>query len=148
MKIEIDKDLIIYKVKVDDDKIYIQDFGKVNAGFPSPAEDFVQNRLSLDERFLTHPETSYIVEVGGHSMEREYSINDILLIRSDLRPNHLDDVIVSVNKDKFTLKRFDIKANKLIALNSKYNESVQLHEGDEVIILGVVTVQMRERRKS
>lgn len=143
----IDKDLKIYQVKVIDKKIKITNYGKVSAGFPSPAEDFVDNKLSLDERYLQHPESTFIVVVGGLSMANEYDINDVLVIRSDLTPRHNDDVIVSVNNGDYTLKRFDFNLNKLVALNPSYNDSIQLNELDEVKIMGVVSVQIKERRK-
>ena len=78
--------LRIYNVKIENNRTFIQHYGKVSAGFPSPAEDFIENRLSLDERFLTHPESTFIVEVDGESMFPEYLKNDILVIRSDIKP--------------------------------------------------------------
>jgi DNA polymerase V len=144
---KIDKELTVYQVKVIDEKIKVIDYGKVSAGFPSPAEDFVDRKLSLDDRYLQHPESTFIVIVGGLSMANEYDLDDVLVIRSDLTPHHNDDVIVSVNNSDYTLKRFDFKQNKLIALNPSYNDSIQLNADDEVKIMGVVTVQIKERRK-
>lgn len=145
---KIDKNLTVYQVKVINEKIKIVNYGKVSAGFPSPAEDFIDDRLSLDEKYLQHPESTFIVIVGGLSMADEYDLNDVLIIRSDLTPNHNDDVIVSVNNSDYTLKRFDFKQNKLIALNPNYNDSIQLTDHDEVKIMGVVSVQIKERRKT
>ncbi|WP_313376317.1 S24 family peptidase [Chishuiella sp.] len=139
--------LRIYNVKIENNRTFIQHYGKVSAGFPSPAEDFIENRISLDERFLTHPESTFIVEVDGESMFPEYLKNDILIIRSDIKPNHLDDIIVSVNKSDYTLKRFDKIKNQLIALNPLYKNCTQINNYDEVNILGVVTLQIREKRK-
>lgn len=139
--------LRIYNVKIENNRTFIQHYGKVSAGFPSPAEDFIENRLSLDERFLTHPESTFIVEVGGESMFPEYLKNDILVIRSDIRPNHLDDIIVSVNKSEYTLKRYDKNKKQLIAINPDYKNCIQINEYDEIVILGVVTLQIREKIK-
>ncbi|MGV0830520.1 LexA family protein [Empedobacter brevis] len=141
----IDKELRVYEINTEGKKYYISNFGFVNAGFPSPAEDFVDDRISLDERYLTHPESTFLIVVGGDSMYPVYQKNDVLVIRTDLLPLHHDDIIVSVNNDDYTLKRFDKVNNKLIALNENYKNSVQIEEGDEIIILGVVGVLIREK---
>lgn len=67
------------------------------------------------------------------------------MIRTDLIPLHHDDIIVSVNNEDYTLKRFDKINNKLIAINPNYKDCVQIHENDEVVILGVVGVLVREK---
>ena len=74
-----------------------------------------------------------------------YQKNDVLIIRTDLIPLHNDDIIASINKADYTLKRFDKINNKLIALNPKYKDCVQMNEGDEVVVLGVVAVLVREK---
>jgi len=104
----------------------------------------VDDRISLDERYLTHPESTFLIVVGGDSMYPVYQKNDILVIRTDLIPLHHDDIIVSVNNEDYTLKRFDKINNKLIAINLNYKDCVQIHENDEVVILGVVGVLVRE----
>ncbi len=144
MKI-LDKELNIYSIKSDGKKQYIPNFGFVNAGFPSPAEDFVDDSISLDERYLTHSESTFIIVVGGDSMYPVYQKNDLLIIRTDLVPLHNDDIIVSVNKEDYTLKRFDKINNELVALNPNYKNCVKIKEEDEVIILGVVGVLVREK---
>jgi len=141
----LDKELNLFVINTDGEKKYIPNFGHVNAGFPSPAEDFVDDKISLDERYLTHPESIFLIVVGGDSMYPVYQKNDILVIRTDLIPLHHDDIIVSVNNEDYTLKRFDKINNKLIAINPNYKDCVQIHENDEVVILGVVGVLVREK---
>ncbi|MGV0921759.1 LexA family protein [Empedobacter falsenii] len=141
----LDKELNLFVINTDGEKKYIPNFGHVNAGFPSPAEDFVDDKISLDERYLTHPESTFLIVVGGDSMYPIYQKNDILVIRTDLIPLHHDDIIVSVNNEDYTLKRFDKINNKLIAINPNYKDCVQIHEDDEVVILGVVGVLVREK---
>ena len=141
----LDKELNLFVINTDGEKKYIPNFGHVNAGFPSPAEDFVDDKISLDKRYLTHPESTFLIVVGGDSMYPVYQKNDILVIRTDLIPLHHDDIIVSVNNEDYTLKRFDKINNKLIAINPNYKDCVQIHENDEVVILGVVGVLVREK---
>ena len=141
----LDKELNLFVINTDGEKKYIPNFGHVNAGFPSPAEDFVDDRISLDGRYSTHPESTFLIVVGGDSMYPVYQKNDILVIRTDLIPLHHDDSIVAVNNEDYTLKRFDKINNKLIAINPNYKDCVQIHENDEVVILGVVGVLVREK---
>ena len=138
-------ELISVPINVNAEKVYVQFWGEVSAGFPSPAADFVQNTISLDESLLDKPEATYLNRVAGDSMYPDYLVGDLLVIRSDIEPRHNDDIIVSVNKTDYTLKRFDKLNNKLVALNPKYNDCVQIKEDDDVLILGVVAVLVREK---
>lgn len=72
---------------------YIKLLGEVSAGFPSPATDFVQNEISLDEHFLEKPEATFLIKVVGESMHPEYQVGDLLIVRSDLNPQHMDEII-------------------------------------------------------
>lgn len=126
---------------------YIKLLGEVSAGFPSPATDFVQNEISLDEHLLDKPESTFLVSVDGESMYPEYQKGDLLIVRSDLIPHHLDDIVVSINNSEYTFKRYDKKHQKLLPLNPTYKDCIQLTEGDHVLILGVVVSFIREKRK-
>ena len=126
---------------------YIKVLGEVSAGFPSPATDFIQNEISLDEHFLEKPEATYLIEVGGESMCPEYQKGDLLIVRSDIQPQHLDDIIVSINNSEYTFKRYDKINKKLISLNPAYKDCIQLVEEDNALILGVVISFIRQKRK-
>lgn len=134
-------------IELSSNNIYIPLQGAIQAGFPSPAEDFLLDCISLDERYLSKIESTFVNRVKGRSMYPDYLENDILIIRSDYEPQHHDDIVVSVNASEYTLKRYDKHNQKLIALNADYSKSIQLSEGDEVIILGVVDTLIREKRK-
>lgn len=126
---------------------YIKNLGEVSAGFPSPATDFVQNEISLDEHFLEKPEATYLIRVGGESMQPEYQLGDLLIVRSDLDPQHMDDIIVSINNSEYTFKRYDKNNKKLISLNPAYKDCIQLAEEDNALILGVVISFIRQKRR-
>src|SRR5690606_39874371 len=85
--------------------------------------------------------------VKGLSMYPEYLENDIIIIRSDYYPMDGDDIVVSINSSEYTLKRYDKPNSRLVALNSEYAKSVNIEDGDEVIILGVVDALIREKKK-
>jgi len=128
-------------------KHYVQLREGVNAGFPSPAEDFLNDRISLDELYLSKVESTFVNRVKGLSMYPDYHENDILILRSDYEPQHGDDVVVSINSSEYTLKRYDKINSKLVALNPEYANSVQINENDEVVILGVVDALVRDIKK-
>ena len=131
----------------DGEKKYVQTLGGVRAGFPSPAEDFLSDRISLDERYLSKIESTFLNLVKGRSMYPEYQENDIIILRTDYEPCHNDDIVVSINSSEYTLKRYDKHNSTLIALNSDYAKSVKIDEDDEVIILGVVDALIRDKKK-
>lgn len=140
-------ELISVPINVNAEKAYVQFLGEVSAGFPSPAADFVQNTISLDESLLDKPEATYLNRVAGDSMYPDYLIGDLLVIRSDIEPRHNDDIIVSVNNSEYTFKRYDAINKKFFPLNPKYKNAIQLDDEDTVLILGVVTSLIRQKRK-
>lgn len=140
-------ELISAPINVNAEKVYVQFLGEVSAGFPSPAADFVQNTISLDESLLDKPEATYLTRVSGDSMYPDYLIGDLLVIRSDIEPRHNDDIIVSVNNSEYTFKRYDQVHKKLVPLNPKYRDAIHLDDEDTVLILGVVTSLIRQKRK-
>lgn len=133
-------------IHAEGEKKYVQVCGGVCAGFPSPAEDFLSDRISLDERYLSKVESTFVNRVKGLSMYPEYLENDIIIIRSDYYPTDGDDIVVSINSSEYTLKRYDKANNRLVALNSDYAKSVTIDESDEVVILGVVDALIRDKR--
>lgn len=77
----------------------------VPAGFPSPADDFVERRLSLDEHLIQHRESTFFMRVAGHSM-RGLGIHDgDLLIIDRALPARDGCVVVAVIDGEFTLKQ-------------------------------------------
>src|SRR5690554_5089744 len=134
-------------IHAEGEKKYVQILGGVRAGFPSPAEDFLSDRISLDERYLSKIESTFLNLVKGRSMYPEYLENDIIIIRSDYYPIDGDDIVVSINSSEYTLKRYDKPNNRLVALNSDYAKSVTIDESDEVVILGVVDALIRDKKK-
>ena len=126
------------------DKTYVTYYAfGVQAGFPSPADDFKEQQLSLDERYLSHPEATFMVRVAGSSMEPTLQVGDILIVKSDVVLEDNKIGIVSVNHTDFTVKRLDKKKQHLVADNPAF-ESIQIQETDTVVCLGVVMHLIRD----
>ncbi len=78
---------------------------RVKAGFPSPASDYVQNRIDLNTLLIRHPATTYLVEVEGDSMiDIGIYPNDILIVDRSLTACH-KDVVIALIDEGFTAKQ-------------------------------------------
>ena len=136
------EDVELIHMKQDYHKCYVKMYSVQN-GFPSPAEDFEGEKLSLDEKYLSKFESTYFAKAKGISNRPTIRENDILIIRADLTVNDGDLAIVSINNSKFTTKRVDLTNKRLIPDNKDFPEIV-LQEGDTVIIMGKVHAYVRE----
>jgi len=127
-----------------DDEIKVKYFSEgVQAGFPSPADDFKEQRISLDSKYLTNPDATFLVRVKGDSMYPTLQIGDLLIVKSDkeLLDNKIG--ILSVNNTEFTVKRFDKDKNILIADNKSF-PNIEIGEDDTILCLGIVQHFIRD----
>lgn len=127
----------------DSERRYVNYFGGVQAGFPSPAEDFLGKKISLDEKYITKPNSTYIIKIRGNSMHPTLQNGDIVIVRSDKELQDNDIAIVSVNNSDYTVKRFDKKNSLFIPDNSKF-KAIEVGEEDVVICLGIVKHLIRD----
>ena len=80
--------------------------GTVVAGFPSPAEQYVEPPLDLNELLVKRPAATYFVRVSGDSMVgAEIQDGDLLVVDRSLRPADGDIIVASVDGE-FTVKRY------------------------------------------
>ena len=96
---------------------------RVEAGFPSPAEDYIDGALDLNEYLIRHPAATYFVRVGGDSMiGANIHAGDLLIIDRALEPKNGDVVIASISGE-LTLKRLCNRDGKLllVAANDAYS---------------------------
>ncbi|MDI6860700.1 MAG: translesion error-prone DNA polymerase V autoproteolytic subunit [Caldisericia bacterium] len=113
---------------------------KVSAGFPSPADDFIEKTLDLNDLLIKHPQATFFVRVLGNSMiNANIRDGDILVVDKALEPKEGDIVIANVDGE-FVLKRIRKKDGKLYLFpeNSDFNP-IEIKEGMECEIWGVVT---------
>lgn len=113
---------------------------KVSAGFPSPADDFIEKKLDINELLIKHPAATFLVRVSGTSMVNAgIKSNDILVVDRSLEvKNH--NIVIAVIDGELTVKRFKKRNNKvyLLPANKDYNE-IEIKQDQELIIWGVVT---------
>ena len=114
--------------------------GKVAAGFPSPADDYVEKSLDLNELLVQKPAATFFVRAQGESMlGAGIHPNDILVVDRSLEAVPGKVVICAINGE-LTVKRLE-RVNEqwqLKAENSDYADIV-IHDELELVIWGVVT---------
>ncbi len=118
---------------------------KISAGFPSPAEDFIERKLDLNEYLIKNPSATFFVKVSGHSMiNAGIHDGDILVVDRSLEPSN-NKIVIGVVNGEFTVKRLLKKNNKLFLIpeNSEY-KPIEINETMEASIWGVVTYTIRK----
>lgn len=112
----------------------------VKAGFPSPADDYLDKKLDLNEHLIKHPSSTFFVKVKGDSMIKAgINSGDILIVDRSLEPRDKKIVIAIVNGE-FTVKRVSKKSGKLFLVSENDNyPPIEIKEGMEFEIWGVVT---------
>ncbi|MFO7896133.1 MAG: translesion error-prone DNA polymerase V autoproteolytic subunit [Candidatus Cloacimonadales bacterium] len=111
----------------------------VSAGFPSPAQDYIEAELDLNEHLVAHPAATYFVRVAGNSMtEAGIFDNDILIVDRSLEPAHRK-IVIAILDGELTVKRLLIKAGKwfLQPENSEFS-ALEITAESDLIIWGVV----------
>ena len=111
----------------------------ISAGFPSPADDFKEVRISLDNELVKNKEATFYARVSGDSMiGAGLDDGDLLVIDRSLSPENGKIAICFIDGD-FTVKRIKKEKDRLYLMpeNKKY-KPVELSEDNELIIWGVV----------
>lgn len=111
----------------------------VPCGFPSPAADYVEQRIDLNELLIQHPSATYFVKASGDSMiEAGISDGDLLVVDSSRKADHGDIVIAAVDGE-FTVKRLQLRPTiQLNPMNSAYSPIIVGSE-ETLDVFGVVT---------
>ena len=112
----------------------------ISAGFPSPAEDFKQQRLSLDDELVKNKEATFFARVRGQSMiGAGLDDNDLLVIDRSLEPEH-NKIAVCFLDGEFTVKRLKVDKNDvwLQPENPDY-PIIKITDDNDFIIWGIVT---------
>ncbi len=113
---------------------------RVQAGFPSPADDHLEASLDLNQHLIKHPASTFFVRASGDSMVNAgINNNDILVVDRSLEPKHGDIVIAALNSE-LTVKRLYAKNYKVVLKpeNPDY-PVIEITEEMEFLIWGVVT---------
>ena len=120
---------------------------RVSAGFPSPADDYVEGHLDLHELTDALSPSCYWMQAEGESMVGAGILSgDRLLVDRAIEPQN-GDVVVAAVDGELTVKRFMRRGNetRLLAANPEY-PSIELLDGQELVVWGVVTFVLHNAR--
>ena len=112
----------------------------VSAGFPSPAEDYIEGNLDLNKHLIKHPAATFFVKVSGSSMiDAGIHDGDILIVDRSLKPVNKKVVIAVVNGE-LTVRRIRVTKDKVILISeNKDYKPLQVEEEMGFEVWGVVT---------
>ena len=111
----------------------------IRAGFPSPAQDYMEQAIDLNKELIKHPVSTFFGRVVGDSM-RDEGIEE-----GDIQD---DDLAVCFIDGDFTVKRVRIEPNAvwLIPANPKYS-LIKVTKENEFIVWGIVTYTIKKNRR-
>jgi DNA polymerase V len=113
---------------------------KIPAGFPSPAQDYFEASIDLNEYLIMHPQTTFFVRVEGYSMiDAGINPNDLLIVDRTIEATD-DKIIIARVDGELTVKRLKIIDDVywLIPENSDYTP-IPIDDRIDFSIWGVVT---------
>ncbi len=111
------------------------------AGFPSPAENYIEEYLDLNKYLINNLESTFFIRVSGNSMNNTgINNNDLLIVDKSLVPKNQSIIVVSLNGE-LIIKRFlkDKSGNCYLKSENKNYPKIKLSSEMNPVIWGVVT---------
>ncbi len=112
----------------------------ISAGFPSPADDFRETRISLDEELIKNKDATFFAKVSGQSMiNAGLDDNDLLVIDRSLEPTN-NKIAVCFLDGEFTVKRLRVEKDEVWLQPENPNYPIiKITEENDFVIWGIVT---------
>ena len=120
----------------------------ISAGFPSPAEDYIDLGIDLNKYLIKNPISTFFLRVSGNSMNNAgiYN-NDLLIIDRSINPNP-GHIVVALLDGEFTLKRLiKEKDNYYLKADKENYPAISLYEYIDIQIWGVAIYSIHELGK-
>jgi len=118
---------------------------KVVAGFPSPAEDYIEARLDLNEKLIRNKEATFLLSVQGDSMKDVGILDgDTLVVDRSIQPQD-GKIVIAALDGELTVKRLSMKSTGtwLVPENENY-PPILVRESSDIVIWGVVTATISQ----
>ncbi|MBU3948160.1 MAG: translesion error-prone DNA polymerase V autoproteolytic subunit [Proteobacteria bacterium] len=112
----------------------------VTAGFPSPADDYIEGKLDLNKYLIKHPAATFFVKVAGDSMiDAGIHPGDILIVDRAIEPAD-KKVVIAVIEGELTVKRIRMIKGKIYLMPENENyKPIEIEKEMKFDIWGVVT---------
>ncbi len=120
---------------------------EISAGFPSPAQDYIEESLDLNQHLISHPSATYFVKVDGYFMvDAGIYPGDILIVDRAVEPTH-KKVVIAIVDGELTVKRLYRKSEKwfLVPENSEF-EPLEITRDINFHIWGIVIYSIHKMR--
>ncbi|MCX6235025.1 MAG: translesion error-prone DNA polymerase V autoproteolytic subunit [Bacteroidetes bacterium] len=113
---------------------------RISAGFPSPAEDFIDKKLDINEYLIKNPAATFIVKVHGNSMIKAGIYDGDLLVVDRSLESRDGKIVIGVIDGEFTVKRISKRGNKyfLVPENEEF-KAIEITAEMDFKIWGIVT---------
>lgn len=111
----------------------------VPCGFPSPAQDYVERRIDLNELMIQHPSATYFVKAAGDSMAGAGIDEGDLLVVDSARKAKQGDIVIAAVDGEFTVKYLQLYPQVMLKPANKAYTPIIIAGEDKLEIFGVVT---------
>ena len=142
------KKIVLFKTDVSSSlPLQFADEG-IRAGFPSPAQDYMEQAIDLNKEIVKHPASTFYGRIVGDSMRGDgIEEGDILVIDKSLELVD-DDLAVCFIDGEFTVKSVQIETNTawIVQSNSEY-PPIKVTKDNNFIVWGVVTYTIKKNRR-
>lgn len=116
-------------------------------GFPSPAQDYVEQTIDLNQLCVEHPAATFYVRASGHSMvQAGINDGDLLIVDRALKARH-GDIVLACLDGEFTVKRLQERPYPALMPENPDFAPIYLQEGQELEIFGVVTFVLHKTKQ-
>ena len=114
---------------------------KAGAGFPSPATDYVEDDIDLNNHLIKNIPSTFLIRAQGKSMNKVGIHNgDLLVVDKSMDPKNFSTVIANVNEELVVKTFVKEKDQSFLTSGSKeIKDKINLTENPEIVIWGVVT---------
>ena len=119
---------------------------RISAGFPSPADDYIENNLSISELLIKNQLSTFLMKASGESMiEAGINDGDVLVVDRSLEARSRD-IVIAIFEGNLTVKRLIIKADgsAILKAENQLYKNILISEYTELEIWGVVTSDIHQ----
>lgn len=110
-----------------------------HSGFPSPANDYIENPINLNELLVKRPSATFLMRFRGHEMIFSGIKNNcILVIDRSIQPSNGDIIVATIN-DSFLCRKLIIGNKKYLITDCQNNTKIDIDTIIDFELLGVVT---------
>ena len=131
--------IFFFKPNLDESHLIPLTNNNISAGFPSPADDFKEIRISLDKEIIKNEEATFYARVDGESMQGAgLNDGDLIVIDRSEEPKN-GSIAVCFLDGEFTVKRIKKFNNKMfLQPENKNDKAIEINENMDFELFGVV----------